>query len=696
MEDDSSARVKELEQLLRDEKVITSHLSERVERLEAELDAMVASTVVSAPSGNRSFLSKIKSSKSVEKKPMPHKKIGVIARRPSENTAAGFKVNLVAKEESEKKLIREALKVNRLLCSLEPSQIQDIVDSMSLKTLSAGDNVIEEGTEGEEFYISASGKYEVFLNGSSIKTFGTGVVFGELAILYGCQRTATVKALANTTGSSEPHSVWCLDRAAFQMITMRVGVLRHRQYLRFVKPVFSHMKEEQLVCLVDALVEERYAAGEFIINQGALGETFYIVQEGTLNVTQRENKNKEKVLRSLKVGDTFGEKALETDDVRTASVVAVSDSTVLALDRATYFRLFGRDGKQESTAATSIYEADQPSPVSSSQSTDAELSNSSITDFSVLGRLGAGGFGRVDLVKLQNTDRTFALKCLAKKEIVARKQQAHVFSERDLQASITHPLIVRLYRTFRDARYLYMLLEPCLGGEMWCVLRQCGRLTECEARFVVACVVEAIAYLHRRHIVFRDLKPGNLMLDGTGYCKLVDFGFAKYLPPSVHKTWTFCGTPEYMTPEVILNRGHNFSVDYWAIGILIFELLSGWPPFSSSDPLFTYNQVLSGFEQGKRFPAVDFPAKAKDLVLALCQHRPTERLGVGTEGVDAIRRHKWFGAFSWIGLREHTLDPPIMPELKGNDDLTNFDQNAASRNQKKTPPEDFSGWDEGF
>ena len=184
------------------------------------------------------------------------------------------------------------------------------------------------------------------------------------------------------------------------------------------------------------------------------------------------------------------------------------------------------------------------------------------------------------------------------------------------------------------------------------------------------------------------------MLDARGYCKLVDFGFAKHIPNSVDKTWTFCGTPEYMTPEVILNKGHSFSVDYWAIGILIFELISGWPPFSARDPLQIYNLVLKGFE-GRRFPAVDFPAKAKTLLLALCCQKPSERLGNGNCGVDAIRRHLWFSNFDWVALREQAMEPPIIPQLKNNEDLSNFDQSQAHA-PLKLPPEDESGWDEGF
>ena len=195
----------------------------------------------------------------------------------------------------------------------------------------------------------------------------------------------------------------------------------------------------------------------------------------------------------------------------------------------------------------------------------------------------------------------------------------------------------------------------------------------------------------------RDLKPENLMLSASGYIKLIDFGFAKTLLPPAHKTWTFCGTPEYMAPEVILNKGHSFSVDLWAMGILIFELISGWPPFSSQDPMETYSKVLGGFETFRSFPAEQFPPAAKELLLSLCKVHPSDRLGVGKgeNGVNAVRSHKWFGAFNWIALREQSMEPPIVPHLKGPTDLTNFDQTDAKKDQSKPPP-DTSGWDDGF
>lgn len=132
----------------------------------------------------------------------------------------------------------------------------------------------------------------------------------------------------------------------------------------------------------------------------------------------------------------------------------------------------------------------------------------------------------------------------------------------------------RLYKTFRDDRYIYMLLEACLGGEVWSILRDYKCFDEYTTKFIVACVVEAFQYLHSKGIVYRDLKPENLLLDARGYVKLVDFGFAKEVGVD-NKTWSFCGTPAYLAPEMITKDGHSKAVDYWALGILTHELLTG-------------------------------------------------------------------------------------------------------------------------
>ncbi|CAL8253465.1 unnamed protein product [Boreogadus saida] len=182
-----------------------------------------------------------------------------------------------------------------------------------------------------------------------------------------------------------------------------------------------------------------------------------------------------------------------------------------------------------------------------------------------------------------------------------------------------------------------MLLEACLGGEIWSLLRDRGSFDETTAKFCVGCVTEAFHYLHRSGVIYRDLKPENLMLDAEGYVKLVDFGFAKKIK-SGQRTWTFCGTPEYVAPEVILNKGHSFSVDFWSLGILVFELLIGSPPFSGSDQMMTYTLILKGVEK------TDFPKKIskrpEDLIRKLCRRNPVERLGNLKNGIIDIKKHR--------------------------------------------------------
>merc|ERR1739844_619711 len=218
--------------------------------------------------------------------------------------------------------------------------------------------------------------------------------------------------------------------------------------------------------------------------------------------------------------------------------------------------------------------------------------------------------------------------------------------------------IVKLFKTFKDRKYFYMLMESCLGGELWTILRDRGNFDDGTTRFYTGCVVEAFDYLHSRGIIYRDLKPENLLLDTTGYVKLVDFGFAKKLMVG-RKTWTFCGTPEYVAPEVILNKGHGISADYWSLGVLMFELLTGTPPFTGADPMKTYNIILKGID------AIDFPrnitGRARELIKKLCRDNSAERLGYQKGGIRDIQKHKWFDGFNWEGLRQRTLQVPIPP-----------------------------------
>nr|XP_020444067.1 cGMP-dependent protein kinase 1-like [Monopterus albus] len=458
--------------------------------------------------------------------------------------------------------------------------------------------------------------------------------------------------------------LWAIDRQGFQTIMMRSGLIKHSQYTDFLRsvPSFQRLPEDVLSKLADVLEETHYSGGDYIIRQGATGDTFFIISEGQVNVSQQNPGNDELMtVKTLSEGDWFGEQALEGKDVCTASVTAVGDVTCLVIDR--------------------------------ELQADADfLSTVSLDDFSVICTLGTGGFSRVELVQLKDDpDRSFALKVLKKRHIVDTSQQGHVLSERRIMMQAHSPFIIRLYRTFRDSKYLYMLLEACLGGELWTQLRDRGSFDDGTTRFYTGCVMEALVYLHSRGIIYRDLKPENIILDHRGYAKLVDFGFAKKVGLG-KKTWTFCGTPEYVAPEIILNKGHDSSADCWSLGVLVFELLSGRPPFSGSDPMKTYNIILRGINM------IEFPKKitksAANLIKRLCRDSPSERLGNQKNGVKDIQKHKWFEGFNWDGLRQGTVVAPFTPTVGGPLDSSNVDY--FPEDTEDLPPDEESGWDLEF
>lgn len=473
---------------------------------------------------------------------------------------------------------------NDFLKNIDASQVRELVDSMYPKSIAAGEFVIREGEVGAHLYVSAAGEFAVMQQGKVLDKMGPGRAFGELAILYNCTRTASIKVL------SEAARVWVLDRRVFQQIMMCTGLQRIENSVNFLKsvPLLRNLSEELLAKIADVLELEFYAAGTYIIRQGTAGDTFFLISQGNVRVTQKlaASSTEETELRTLARGDYFGEQALINEDKRTANIIALPPGVeCLTLDRDSFKRLIGdlcelkeKDYGDESRmlamkqAEGGSQAAEQPK----TSRAEMEFPDLKLTDLEVVSTLGIGGFGRVELVKAYQENRvdTFALKCLKKRHIVDTKQEEHIYSERHIMLSSKSPFICRLYRTFRDEKYVYMLLEACMGGEIWTMLRDRGSFEDNAAQFIIGCVLQAFEYLHARGIIYRDLKPENLMLDERGYVKIVDFGFAKQIGVSA-KTWTFCGTPEYVAPEIILNKGHDRAVDYWALGILIHELLNG-------------------------------------------------------------------------------------------------------------------------
>ncbi|XP_068914865.1 cGMP-dependent protein kinase, isozyme 2 forms cD4/T1/T3A/T3B isoform X3 [Tenebrio molitor] len=612
----------------------------------------------------------------------PRIKRQAISAEPLNASASDLQIKKIPKSATSRELIKAAILDNDFMKNLEMTQIREIVDCMYPEAYKTGSIIIKEGDVGSIVYVLEEGCVEVSRDGKFLSTLTPGKVLGELAILYHCQRTATIKAATDC-------KLWAIERQCFQTIMMRTGLIRQAEYTDFLKsvPIFKNLPEDTLIKISDVLEETFYANGDYIIRQGARGDTFFIISKGTVKVTKKmQDSNEEKYIRTLGKGDFFGEKALQGDDLRTANIIVDNPEGTycLVIDRETFNQL--------------ISNLDEIRTKYKDESVDRKRMNEefervALSDLKKLTTLGVGGFGRVELVQIQGdaAKRSFALKQMKKAQIVETRQQQHIMSEKEIMGEANCDFIVKLFKTFKDRKYLYMLMESCLGGELWTVLRDKGHFDDATTRFYTACVVEAFDYLHSRNIIYRDLKPENLLLDNQGYVKLVDFGFAKKLH-SGRKTWTFCGTPEYVAPEVILNKGHDISADYWSLGVLMFELLTGTPPFTGADPMKTYNIILKGID------AIDFPRNitrnAMALIKKLCRDNPAERLGYQKGGISEIQKHKWFDGFNWEGLVNRTLTPPILPRVKHETDTSNFDEYPADADGP--PPDDVTGWDADF
>jgi len=585
-------------------------------------------------------------------------------------------------------VIKEAIMENDFLKNLSSGQVRELVDSMSEKTVPKGCYVIREGENGSHLYVSGEGEYDVIKDGKVLGRLGVGKAFGELAILYNCKRTASIKAV--TDGK-----LWALDRSVFQKIMMSTGIQKTENQVNFLKivPLLSTLPPSVLAKISDVLEVEIYNKGDYIVREGTSGDTFYIISDGSVKVTKKSEKDlKEEQIRTLTKGDYFGEQALLKTDLRTANVVAESDALeCLTLDRESFLQLVGDLNELKGKTYKDIPNGRDSQSEKQLIQTNKEFSDVTLDDLEVIGTLGVGGFGRVELVKCRNKlSKALALKCLKKQHIVETQQQEHVYSEKNILMHTKHNFITRLYKTFKDKKYIYMLMEASLGGELWTILRDRGWFDDNTTRFYIACVVSAFEYLHGHGIIYRDLKPENLLLDKDGYIKMVDFGFSKNVENG-RKTWTFCGTPEYVAPEIILNKGHDRAVDFWALGILMYELLAGTPPFTASDPMKTYNIILRGFDQ------IDVPRHvnrtAVTLMKRFCRENPVERIGYQKDGVNDIKKHRWFQGFDWEGLSAMTLTPPIKPLVSGPSDTSNFDKYPRD---EAIPADELSGWDKDF
>ncbi|KAI8979520.1 kinase-like domain-containing protein [Mycotypha africana] len=292
----------------------------------------------------------------------------------------------------------------------------------------------------------------------------------------------------------------------------------------------------------------------------------------------------------------------------------------------------------------------------------------SLDDFCIKQTVGTGSSARVHLAKSKINGKYYAVKAINKKDLVSRRQVEHVQNEREILGSVSHPFLVRLWGTFQTESHVFFVMDYVPGGEVFRKLRKKKKFTEDEAKFYAAEVTLAIEYLHSLDIAYRDLKPENILIDARGHVKITDFGFAKRV---TDLTWTVCGTPDYLAPEIIRSQGYTKAVDWWSLGILIYEMLTGHPPFTAKNPVDQYQKILLG--------EISWPEnilisdEAKDLIQNLLRVKATDRIGNLKNGSQDIKNHPWFKCYDFADVLARKITPPHIPDIKYDGDTHCFD-----------------------
>lgn len=269
--------------------------------------------------------------------------------------------------------------------------------------------------------------------------------------------------------------------------------------------------------------------------------------------------------------------------------------------------------------------------------------------------IGSGSFGMVRMVTFKDTGEVFALKSMWRDQIKHLRAERNVMDEKLLLSIVQNPFVVQLYNTYKNSKKLYMLMEIVQGGELYRRIHPINGskdgISDDAAKFYACGVVAALAHLHSRDIMYRDLKPENVLLDDTGYVKICDFGFAKIVAQG-ERTYTLCGTPEYLAPEIVLGRGHRTGADWWALGILIYEMLAGYTPYEDVPQCREDIVMKNIIQHDLRFPVGggddEFTPASKALVRGLLQPQISDRFGCRRDLEKEIRESDWFEDYNWV------------------------------------------------
>ena len=521
-----------------------------------------------------------------------------------------------------------------MLAPLSAAQQRKVAAVMQKTKFSPHEVIIKQGTVGNTMYFIESGDVAIYqtnrgeAEAKEVNRHGAGGFFGEGALVNdgvdGGVRNADCIAMSKTI-------CYAIKRSDFQRLLgpmhELINVKSKARVLKGVKllAMLSDAEREEIARLMK---RRSYNVGDEIIRQGETGDEFYVIESGEVKFTTIKNEGAApEDIGTCFQNEFFGEGSLLTENPRRATATANTEAVCYSLSGRSFRLIFGDKLVKDMEATLEVRKASDESP-------EQKAKSISVKDLNGLRILGEGSYGKVTLVRHNATGRTYALKQIKKLHVAKMKQEVHIATELHVLSSVNHPFVCNLVRTFKNSHSVYFMMEAVLGGELYAQMKRVEKFKPSQAQFYAAQVAAVFEHLHTRDIIFRDLKPENLLIASDGYLKMVDFGLAKQVPNG--KTYTLCGTPAYASPEVYASVGHDKGVDWWTLGVLIHELLAGYTPFYGKEPNQIYREIT---RYSKHFPKVafpkHFPKQGSKILLGLLHPVPDMRLG-NLKGVSCL------------------------------------------------------------
>ena len=501
----------------------------------------------------------------------------------------------------------EFLKKCAFLDPLNNEQIGKLAGALETVSYEPNQFIIRQGEAGTSFFIIEDGAVkctQIKASGREVELLQlkNGEYFGEMALMLNETRHANVIAISQV-------KCLTLDREKFNLLLGPVqDILAKRMRTRILQsvPLLSKLPEGKLTKLASIMRVQSFANGAYIIKQGDEGSRFYIINEGEVKCTRANAQGQEEELIRLGPNEFFGERALITNEARKANVVAIGNVECLVLERSSFQTLLtevqddmlevmsNRDKKNESAVVEEVIRG--------------PVTNYKYEELKIMRTIGTGTFGRVKMVQHIPSGKVCALKCMNKSEVVASHQERNIMAEKNLLFECSScPFVLQLLQTYNTKNQIMMLMEFVQGGELWSYIYEkttllprnpSGGFEMPTAKFYAANVILAFSHFDKKKLAYRDLKPENLLMDEQGYIKVIDFGFAKKFPyvkngNNLDKTYTLCGTPEYLAPEIVMSKGYDKCVDYWALGCFIYELYLSRTPFQADYTTKIFQNIVA-------------------------------------------------------------------------------------------------------